>query len=117
MHVVRKPVGNSVGKALGSSDGSAVVLGTSEGDAEAVGAAEEVGTGELEGKAVLDGAGVSVGVTVVEGISLGVCDGVKVACTVGRNEGCRLEVGDVEGPIGRPVGFDVKDGVAVGLVG
>ena len=53
----------------------------------------------------------------VEGIALGVCDGVKVECTVGRNEGFKVELGAADGPKGRPIGFDVKDGVAVGLVG
>ena len=38
-------------------------------------------------------------------------------CTVGRNEGCSVEVGAAEDPTGHPVGFNVTEGVAVGLVG
>jgi len=81
------------------------------------GIVDVVGAAEPEGSAVLEGAEVADGTAVIEGIALGVCDGVKVDCTVGKNEGCSVNVGTAVGPTGCDVGFNVEEGVVVGLVG
>ena len=64
-----------------------MVLGSTDGEAVAVGAVEEVGAGVLEGCAVTDGAGVVDGATVVDGRIEGEQDDAAVGTAVGFVEG------------------------------